>query len=92
MHAEPKIALNCPCCGVSIYETLSWFKKTYSTCPACGNGLSADQFGTIIADIEQAMAANIEEMVLGHQHTSCCDKKTSCCQQTLPTNSDHVGH
>ncbi len=88
MSVEPKIALDCPCCGESIYETLGWFKKTYSTCPACEKGLAATQFGTVIADLEQAMDANIEEMIYGKPHSSCCgkdsqsstDKQASCCK------------
>ena len=79
MPVEPKIALDCPCCCESIYETLSWFKKTYSTCPACENGLAAGQFGSLIADLEQAMDENIEEMLHGQPHTSCCGKESSCC-------------
>jgi hypothetical protein len=73
-----KIALDCPYCGVPIYETLEWFKKAYSTCPDCDKGLSADQFATVINDLEQAMNENIEEMVHGQPHGGCCGKKCSC--------------
>ena len=87
MHLEPKIALDCPCCGASIYEPLSWFKKTYSTCPTCDNGLAAGQFAAVISDLEQAMDTNIEEMINGAAHSGCCGKesaasgsqKSSCC-------------
>lgn len=80
MLDEPKIALDCPYCGASIFEPLSWFKKTYSTCPACDKGLAAGQFAAIIADLEQVMDENIEEMLYGpSSHTSCCGKDSSCC-------------
>jgi hypothetical protein len=87
VHIEPKIALDCPCCGEPIFEPLSWFKKTYSTCPACDNGLSAGQFTTVLADFEQALDENIEEMINGQAHSNCCgkesdssgDKESSCC-------------
>ncbi len=79
MPYEPKVALDCPYCRESIYETLSWFKKDYSTCPACEQGLAAGQFSAVITNLEQAMAANIEEMINGAPPSSCCGKKSSCC-------------
>lgn len=79
MPVEPTIALDCPCCGETIYAALSWFKKTYSTCPACENGLAASQFSAVIADLEQAMDANIEELLHGRSHSSCCGNESSCC-------------
>ena len=74
MHTETNIALDCPYCGVSIYETLEWFKKTYSTCPSCDKGLAATQFSKVITDIEQAMEDSVEEMVNGQQPSGggCC--------------------
>jgi hypothetical protein len=81
VSAEPKIALDCPYCGASIYETLSWFKKTYSTCPSCDKGLAADQFSAVLADLEQAMDASIEEMVHGTSHgCCCCGNRTGTCE------------
>lgn len=77
MFTEAKIALDCPYCDESIYEPLSWFKKDYSTCPACDNGLAAGQFATIVTNIEQAMDANIEEMINGKLISSCCGKKSA---------------
>jgi len=76
---EPKLTLNCPYCGESILETLGWFKKTYSTCPYCENGLAASQFSTILADLEQAMDENIEKMLFGSVPTSCCGKEFPGC-------------
>ncbi|HKJ04274.1 MAG TPA: hypothetical protein VJ974_01655 [Geopsychrobacteraceae bacterium] len=76
--SEPKIELACPYCNASIQETLSWFKKTYSTCPSCGQGLAAGQFATVIRDLEQAMDAHLEEMIYGVPESSCCGKD-SCC-------------
>jgi hypothetical protein len=70
--------LDCPYCGESIFESLEWFKKSYSTCPCCDKGLVAGQFAAVIADLEQEMDANIEEMVHGQPHSGCCDKKSSC--------------
>jgi len=75
---EPKINLACPYCNESIYETLSWFKKPYSTCPACDKGLAAGQFTSVISELEQAMDARIEEIIDDAPHTSCCGKE-SCC-------------
>lgn len=80
MYTETNIALDCPYCGASIYESLTWFKKTYSTCPYCDKGLAASQFATVISDLEQAMTENIDEMVYGKsQGGGCCGKKSSCC-------------
>ena len=82
MHTETNIALDCPYCGESIYEPLSWFKKTYSTCPSCDKGLSVNQFASVISDLETAMDENIEEMVNGRpQGGGCCSSKKSsgCC-------------
>ena len=78
MFAKSKIALDCPYCKESINETPNWFKKTYSTCPACDKGLAAGQFATVIADLEQAMDENIEEMINGQPQKSCCGEKSSC--------------
>ena len=82
MLEESKIALNCPYCNESIYETLNWFKQTYSTCPECDKGLSADQFAAVIHDLEQAFDLKIEELVTEKpQGGGCCGskKKSSCC-------------
>ena len=57
MPLDPKINLACPYCNAAIYETLNWFKKPYSTCPACDKGLVAGQFAGIISDLEQARQA-----------------------------------
>ena len=76
MHTETKIALDCPYCGESIYETLDWFKKSYSTCPVCDKGLVAGQFAAVIKDLEQAMNESIEEMLHGQPHGGCCGMKS----------------
>ncbi|WP_321365964.1 hypothetical protein [uncultured Desulfuromusa sp.] len=78
MSLDPKINLACPYCDESIYETLNWFKKPYSTCPACDKGLAAGQFADIINALEQAMDTRIEEMMNDASHTTCCGKD-SCC-------------
>lgn len=78
MLAETKIALACPYCNETIYATISWFKKTYSTCPACDKGLAAGQFATVISDLEHAMDENIEEMINGAPQSGCCGNKSSC--------------
>ena len=72
MSTDEKISLDCPYCGAEIYETLNWFKKAYSTCPACQKGLAAGQFAEVIDGIEQAMDAEIEEMVKGAPESGCC--------------------
>ena len=77
MHEE-SIALQCPYCGDTIYEKLNWFKKAYSTCPACDRGLSADQFATVIADFEEAVDAHIDEM-MAPAPSGGCGCKSSCC-------------
>lgn len=82
MSLEPKINLACPYCNESIYETFSWFKKAYSTCPACDKGLAAGQFAAVISDLEQAIDANVEEMIYGVQETSCCGKDSCCHSNT----------
>jgi hypothetical protein len=78
VSSEPKIELACPYCNESIYAALSWFKKAYSTCPACDKGLAAGQFAPVISDLEHAMDASSEEMIFGAPHNSCCGKD-SCC-------------
>ena len=79
MPDESKIALNCPYCEESIYEPLDWFKQANSVCPACDKGLTAEQFAAVVADLEQAIDTNIDEMVSEQPKTSCCGKKSSCC-------------
>ena len=82
MLMETHIALDCPYCSESIYESLSWFKKTYSTCPFCDKGLAADQFSRTVTDLEAAMDENVDEMVNGRpQGGGCCGSKKSsgCC-------------
>lgn len=82
MLMETHIALDCPYCREPIYEPLSWFKKTYSTCPFCDEGLAADQFSKAVSDLETAIDENVEEMVNGRPQTGgCCGNKKSsgCC-------------
>ncbi|MDT8421712.1 MAG: hypothetical protein RQ754_14895 [Desulfuromonadales bacterium] len=80
MSLEPRIELACPYCHAAIYETIRWFKKTYSTCPACEQGLAAGQFAAVISDLEQAMDEHSEEMINGAPHAGCCGKE-SCCHE-----------
>jgi hypothetical protein len=75
VFTEEKISLDCPYCGEGIYETLSWFKRTYFTCPACQKGLAADQFAAVITEFEQEMDARIEEEVRGAPSSGCCGGK-----------------
>jgi hypothetical protein len=70
--AEEMLILDCPYCGAAIYQPLSWFKKTYSTCPACDQGLAASQFENTIFELEQALDESIDEMVYGKPHSGCC--------------------
>lgn len=78
MSTESHIALDCPYCKEAIYQALSWFKQTYSTCPHCEQGLAASQFENAIADLEQAMDESIEELIYGQPSGGCCGKKSSC--------------
>lgn len=78
MHTGTAIALDCPYCKEPIYETLDWFKKSYSTCPACDKGLVAGQFEAVVADLEQAMEESIDEMIHGRTSSGCCGSKSSC--------------
>ncbi len=79
MLTEENIALDCPYCGEAIYQPLRWFKKTYSTCPACERGLAAGQFAAAVDEIEQALDERIEDMVKGRPRSGCCGEKSSCC-------------
>ncbi len=78
MQFEKNVALDCPYCRESIFETISWFKKTYSTCPHCEKGLSSGQFEAAIVELEMAMDASIEEMLYGETKGGCCGDKSSC--------------
>lgn len=82
MLLETHVALDCPYCKEAIYEPLSWFKKDYSTCPFCGQGLAAEQFSRTVSDLELAMEDHVEEMLNGRPQAGggCCgSKKSSCC-------------
>ena len=72
MHKETQVALDCPYCGESIFETLSWFKRAYFTCPLCDNGLADSQFAAVISALEQSMDESIEEMIHGRPHGGGC--------------------
>ncbi len=76
MSDEERIALDCPYCRAEIYQPLAWFRQSYFTCPACGGGLSADQFAPIAAELEQAFEASVEEMLAGKKDGcgGCCKK------------------
>jgi hypothetical protein len=72
LYAEEEIALECPYCREDIYQPLSWFKQTYFTCPACGGGLAAGQFETLVTALEEAFEASVEEMLQGEPAKGCC--------------------
>ncbi len=74
MTNEEKISLDCPCCGEAIYRPVSWFKKTYSTCPACEAGLASGQFAADIEKIEKAFDDHIEELLHGESSSGCCGR------------------
>jgi hypothetical protein len=69
--AAEEIALDCPYCRQEIYRPLAWFKQAYASCPACGGGLMADQFAKLVQDLEQAMEAQIDDMVQGGRVCGC---------------------
>ena len=82
MTEESKIALDCPCCGESIYQTPSWFRKSYSNCPMCEKELRGEQFDALIHDLEQAFDDHIDTILSEKpQGGGCCGsaKKDSCC-------------
>lgn len=83
VHEEMMIALDCPCCGESVYETLNWFKQTCSVCPSCDKGLTASQFAALLSDLEQAMEESVEELIYGQPHGGCCGKKSSCGEEVM---------
>jgi len=73
---EEIITLDCPCCQTAISQPLSWFKKTYSTCPHCGGGLAASQFAAQLVAIEEALDTAVDEMVRGVPSSGgCCREK-----------------
>jgi hypothetical protein len=78
VNVESKIALNCPHCEEPIYEPLGWFKQVDSVCPACDKRLIAEQFADVVADLEQAINTNIDEMVSEPQKSGCCGSGSSC--------------
>jgi len=71
MATEEIISLDCPYCQASIIQPLSWFKQTYATCPNCKGGLAAAQFALRVDELEQALDASVEEMVMGPPESSC---------------------
>jgi hypothetical protein len=83
LSEQSRIALDCPLCGESIYQPLSWFKKAYSTCPACDMSIPAARFDALLNDLEQAFDQRIDEMLTDDQPQAggCCGskKKDSCC-------------
>jgi len=72
LKTEEKISLDCPCCGESIYQPVSWFKKTYSTCPACDAGLASGQFEAAVREIEKALDDHVEDILYGQSSSGCC--------------------
>lgn len=81
MQEEERIIMDCPYCGGSIEKPLSFFRKTFSTCPCCERGLSAGQFARLVEEIDAAFDAGVEEMILGSlEKSGCCGKGDSCCK------------
>jgi len=71
MFTEEMASLACPSCKNDIFKPLEWFKQIYTTCPACGGGLAASQFATMIRDLEEAMDACTDEMINGASPCPC---------------------
>lgn len=78
MNVEPHISLDCPHCHEAICAAISWFKKCYSTCPHCEQGLAGSQFANVIVDLEQAMDECVEEMINSLPGGGCCGSKGEC--------------
>lgn len=74
-----EIILSCPYCQVGITRPLIWFNQTYMTCPACAGGLSAAQFSSLVAELDQAFDSSIEQLLLGEPEQGCSDHSGSCC-------------
>lgn len=72
MSTEEMIALECPYCQNELYQPLTWFKQPSSTCSACGKGLTAGDFATTIAALEEAMDAYHAEIINGENPSACC--------------------
>jgi len=71
---EEEVALECPYCRGEICRPLAWFKQAYFTCPACGGGLAAAQFASIVGELEQAFDESVEEMLRGTPGCGCGKK------------------
>lgn len=71
MLVKEEIALECPYCKGEIYQPLAWFKQAYSTCPCCDGGLAASQFDAAVTEIEVALEASVEEMIVGQKGCGC---------------------
>ena len=81
MPAAEMISLECPHCQGELYQPLTWFKEPSFTCPACGKILTAGEFATTIAALEEAMDAYHAEMINGETPSAgCCGggKKHGC--------------
>jgi transcription initiation factor IIE alpha subunit len=72
VSTQENVTLDCPYCRNEIHRPLIWFKQAFFTCPACGGGLTAAQFATIVAELEQAFEETIEEMVRGPRGCGGC--------------------
>ncbi len=72
MKNESQIALDCPLCGESIYQALSWFRQSYPTCTHCGKTLAPGQFDKLIHNLEQAFDSNIDDMLSSAKKSGCC--------------------
>lgn len=72
MSNEEEIVLDCPNCHGALARPLSWFKQTYFTCPACGGGLAAAQFATLIDELEQAFEESTATMLRGAESGCGC--------------------
>lgn len=79
MSGEEMISLECPYCHGELYQPLTWFKEPNFSCPACGKVLTANEFATTIAALEEAMDAYHAEMIDGETSaTGCCGGKGHC--------------
>ena len=72
MSVEEMISLECPYCQNELYQPLAWFKKPSFPCPACGKILTAGDFSTTIAALEEAVEACHAEMLNGETPSACC--------------------
>ena len=84
MNESEMISLPCPTCQTAIYRPLSWFRRTYGTCPHCGTGLASGQFAELLDAVEREFDARIDELLGGQDQPGCSG---GCCSRNRSSSS-----